>query len=237
MRWIGDVTAVALVLFVSAVVMAQPADGSIMEDHVHVSVDSGSCPFALVVYGVRRLGDMGMAFQMKEFPVSHARDNRAKLVSAEDVDGLIRDVVELGALSGASEETGRPLSVRWRVDVAHRGVVHHFSFEGDPLADDPRLEIVRRVRSFVEERTGVILFRDIGVPVHRFGTMNLRTFPRCRVILDGVDLHKMTPMYNVDVVEGEHEVLLVCPSLKVSRRIRFQVYPGQIKDLNIDVTQ
>jgi hypothetical protein len=229
--------AVALVLAASASVVGQPGDGSQMEDHVHVSVDSGSCPFALVVYGVRRLGDVGMAFQMKEFPVSHARDNRVKLVSAEEVDSLIRDLVELGALAGASEDTRRPLSIRWRVDVAYRGTVHHFSFEGDPLAGDPRLEIVRRVRSFVEERTGEILFRDIGVPVHRFGTMNLRTFPRCRVVLDGVDLHKMTPVYNVDVVEGEHEVLLICPSLQKDRRIRFQVYPEQVKDLNIDLTQ
>jgi len=231
------VAVVALVLLVSASGRGQTGDGSQMEDHVHISVDSGSCPFALVVYGVRRLGDVGMAFQMKEFPVSHARDNRARLVSAEEIDAVIQDVLTLGALTGASEEPNRPLSVRWRVDVAYRGTVHHFSFEGDPLAEDPRLEIVRRVRSFVEERTGEILFRDLAMPMRRFGTLNLRTFPRCRVVLDGVDLHKMTPMYNVDVVEGEHEVLLICPSLEKNRRIRFQVYPEQVKDLNIDLTQ
>lgn len=226
-------------LFWVLLLLPEPAYGqeSLVEEHIHVSIQSGPAAFSAVLYGVRRLKSAAVAVQMKEYPISFVRQNRTAFVEGGEFDRLMSEVRALGALSLPDEVTNAPLEVVYRVDIASGGERHSFVVGGPGLSDGPQGQVVEKVRAFVEAATGVIPFRDLAIPVRHLGVLNVRSQPRCQVTADGVNLGITTPVYNLDFPEGEHEVELKCPSNGASRRLRFKILREEIRDINVDLTQ
>ena len=206
------------------------------DDHVHVSIDSGPSPFSAVVYAVRNVVGTPVVIQTKQYPYVSVFDNRLQLVSDAEFEGLMNDLVALGALELQSKTGPEEMSLTYKVDIVYKGQSNSFLVTAPFSLEDLRYaNIVEKVRGFVEERTGIVHFRKLGTRDEKLGLLNLRTQPPSRLIVDGVELNRESPVFNLELPEGEHTVLLVHPRLPSPEPIRFKIYAGQSTDVNLNL--
>jgi len=68
------------------------------------------------------------------------------------------------------------------------------------------------------------------------GILNLRCTPRAHVYLDGLRVG-MTPLLNIGVSPGRHELLLKSVKLDISRNMKIRIRPGLPLDMNVNMTK
>ena len=128
-----------------------------LDDHVHVSIDSGPSPFSAVVYAVRAVVGTPVVIQTKQYPYVSVFDNRLQLVSVAEFEGLMKDLVALNALELESKTGPEEMSLTYKVDIVYKGQSNSFLVTAPFSLDDLRYaNIVEKVRGFVEAHTGII---------------------------------------------------------------------------------
>jgi len=204
-------------------------------DHVHVWVEGGPSPFLAVQYSVRAVDRHTFACQAKQYPHVPVYDNRVTVVSLDESTALFARLVELGVLELGDAALEAPFVLAYKVEVEVGGKTNRFTVVGPSLMEDLRYAgVIEEVVRFVQEKNGPAYFRDLVVPESDLGLLNLKTYPPAEVEIDGIPLGLKTPLSSFEMAPGVHTATLHCESLGITRSVKFTVYKGQVKNLNLN---
>jgi hypothetical protein len=238
--WVLQVSAVALG---QAPTTGAPAPapaagaGACAFDQIRVSLEGGPSPFTSVEYAVRQIEGTFIALQAKQYPFNGVYDDRVAAVSAPAASGLFDQLATAGIdrLKDASREA--PFALTYEVQYWRHGQAVEFRVTGPELLDDPRYaQVIGAVTRFVESATGgPALFRDIVIEDSELGLVSIQSSPPALVTIDDVPLGRTTPVMNFELAPGPHVALLHCARLGVAKKVKFNVFKGQLTPLKFNI--
>jgi len=222
-----------LILLISAPVLA---DDAAVPDYVRIRLEEGPSPFQEVAYHLFRVGSGAAACQSRLYAHVGTRDVRCAAVSAARMGRIVDDLRAAGLMEIADAGSPHPLAPAWRVDGSVGGRPVQALIHGPALLDDDRgARVIAGLMSEVRSVTGLELFRDIFLPLHKLGIVTFWTHPRAEVWVDGARVADSTPVLSLDLPAGGHHLRFVNAAKGIDRAGRFRVTAGKSTNFLLNV--
>jgi len=223
-------------LFLMLLSAPVPADDAAVPDYLRISLEEGPSPFEGVTYHIFRVGSGAAACQSHVYSHVGTRDVRCATLGAARMDRILADLQTAGLLELTDAGTPHPLAPTWRVEGSVDGRTVEALIHGPALLDDDLgARVIAGIMSEVRDATGVELFRDIFMPLHKLGIVTFWTHPRAEVWVDGARVAESTPVLSLDLPSGAHHLRLVNAAKGIDRGGRFRVTAGKSTNFLLNV--
>lgn len=177
-------------------------------DGVRMVLEGPATPYAAVRYEVAFRRGTVIAEVDKAFAAGFGSRGEVGLLSRDDLGALLDALEALGGFTLRSQTDAAPRTV-WRIDL-RRGTRHHHIRVHDPerIADGRYRALIERVRELVERTVGPVPYRDGMLLDAEYGRLRLRSTPRATLMVDDVPMPGTTPIDDLRLTAGAHELKL-----------------------------
>lgn len=190
-----------------SLLMAAPATAAEV-DEVRLELTGSATPYARVTYEVATRRGAIVVGVRKAFADGFGHRDEVGLTTADELDALLAELDAMGAFALPPRVVDGPRA-RWTMTV-QRGAKRRVLRMDDPgLTDDLRYRaLIDRIIAAVNTEVDPILFRDPMLLPSEAGRLRLSSRPPARVSIDGLPLDGQTPMTDLRLPVGAHQILL-----------------------------
>ena len=186
-------------------------------------------PFAEIRYEVTDRGPASAAIHRRRLPGQASSLHNMGLMTREAAEAVRKLLLETDALTlpCARYETPKSAALTWRFEAQQGGKKHTF-YVTDPLNQKDRRywRLFSTLRRHVRAITGGLPFQDVFYPKHEMGWLHVRSTPAGRLTLDGRDTELITPIRDLPLRAGKHQIELKSVEGSHVRRYTIRVEAG-----------
>ncbi len=226
----------------AAPIQAQEAPIAPEGTFVRITLDGGVSPFQSVQYDLTLRGRTVVVTLVKESLCYRGQQERLRLVDGDEARALmdtLKTVKAFGTQAPTSAVQGRARDSKPPGDVpryefwsAWGGRMTRFSVSEAILNESPDLmRVFVAVRGAVTSRVGGLRMRDLYHPSKRLGALTITATEAATATLDGWDTFPL-PVESLEVVEGDHRVLVIGESGQ-TREFRVRVVAGGASRIHV----
>lgn len=222
------------ILLLSVMFLAGSPSVATSADYVQWVLESPSdSPFAEVRYEITRRGVASAAIHRRRLPGRASSFQNMALLTPETMSRVRELLVATDAMvlpDDRGRTAGGPESLAamsWRFEASQAGERHSFVVR-DPInrADRRYWRLFSGLRDVVLGKCGALPFQDIYFDEATMGWLHIRSDPPAALTLDGRATELVTPIRDLALKAGKHELLLKSVDGKLIRRYTVRVTPG-----------
>lgn len=226
----------------AGLLLGAPTRTSAQGEPVRITLESapgGVSPYASVRYTLWRPEDGAATLTVTAtLPGGHGQERRAALVPAE----LLQPA--LASLAACEPPPGKPPRgltrprprQRWQLRVERGAQAGSLTVDDPHLLSDLRwARCLQTLRGLADATVGPVPFRDTFFLPGEHGLLSLASTPPARILLDGQDLHQLSPLPGLRVAVGEHTVRFLDEDAGLDRTYTVRVLPGVTTRLDVDL--
>ncbi len=226
----------------AGIALAAPVPTSAQEEPLRITLESapgGFSPYASVRYTLwRPAGGAATLTVTATLPGGHGQERRAALIPTELLQPAL---AQLAACEPPPGEPPRGLTrarprQRWRLHIERGDQTRALTLDDPHLLSDLRwARCLQTLRALADAAVGPVPFRDTFFLPEGHGLLSLASTPPARVLLDGQELHLLSPLPGLRVAVGEHTVRFVDPEAGIDRTYTVRVLPGVTTRLDVEL--
>ena len=222
---------VLLLVWMGSVRVGLGAEG----DRVFAELTGAATPYETVRFEIAERRGTVIVSTVKTFANQFGHEQRVGLLPKSELGPLFEALDRLNAFEIPSRQSRSPRT-RWHIEL-RRGRRSHRIVVDSPgrLADRRYARVLSHIRSVVAESAGIIPFRDALLLPTEAGLIRLDSTPRAGVAVDGIELGLVTPVVDLRLPAGPHEIRLNAIAEPLSRTYEVRVEVGKTTQLVVDL--
>lgn len=208
------------------------------EVRLELVAKGGFSPYTVERYVLRLRPGSGTLAVERRLPGDYPDHEQIRLLTPDGLKAAhaVAARCPIEAMTPAPRPTKHSAARVWRV-LYRSGAADATLTVADPEHhDDPRYaDCIDAVRTLAAIHVGAGPFRDVFFEPGNAGLLSLHSFPEARVLVDGVELGASSPVRDVPVGVGEHEVTFINEAHNLRRTYTVKVMPSMTTLLDVDL--